>query len=64
MSLLGTVFYLIRGASLYADVPLSFFFLAALLLLALYDAGQRSSPGLLVLAGLAAALAAWTGTKE
>ena len=60
LSLLGTVFYLMRGASLYADVPLSFFFLAAVLLLALYDAGERSSPGLLVLAGLAAALAAWT----
>ena len=27
---------------------------------ALYDAGQRPSPGLLVLAGLSAALAAWT----
>jgi len=60
LSLLGTVFYLSRGASLYADVPLSCFFLAALLLLAFYDAGRRSSPGLLVLAGLSAALAAWT----
>ncbi len=60
LSLLGTVLYLVRGASLYADVPLSFFILAALVLLALYDAGQRPSPGLLVLAGLSAALAAWT----
>ena len=52
--------YLVRGASLYADVPLSFFILATLLLLALYDAGDRPSPGLLILAGLTAALAAWT----
>jgi hypothetical protein len=60
LSLLGTVFYLVRGASMYADVPLSFYFLAAILLLALYDAGRHSAPGLLVLAGLAAGLAAWT----
>ncbi len=60
LSLLGTVRYLSHGAALYADVPLSFFLLATLLLLALHDAGERPAPGLLVLAGLAAALAAWT----
>ena len=43
LSLLGTVFYLQRGASLYADVPLGVFFLAALLSAVLYDAGGGSS---------------------
>jgi hypothetical protein len=60
LALLGSVAFLQHGASLYADVPLSFFFLAALLLLAIHDSEGNSSPRLLVLAGLAAASAAWT----
>jgi hypothetical protein len=60
LALLGSVAFLQHGASLYADVPLSFFFLAALLLLAIHDAEQKSSSRLLLLAGLAAASAAWT----
>jgi hypothetical protein len=60
LALLGTDQYFLRGASQYSDVPLSFYYLATLLLLALYDADERKPPGLLFLAGLAAALTAWT----
>ena len=49
-----------RGALQYADVPLSFFFLSAVVLLAHYDASPRPGRGMLVLSGLLAALAAWT----
>jgi hypothetical protein len=57
--LLGTPFFIRHAASQYADVPLSFFILAALVLFSLYDRGNASS-GLLVLAGLSAGFAAWT----
>ncbi|MGO8752498.1 MAG: glycosyltransferase family 39 protein [Thermoguttaceae bacterium] len=58
--LLGTVSFLQRGAWQYADVPLAFFVLAAVLLLTLYDATDRRRRALLFLSGLAAGLAAWT----
>jgi hypothetical protein len=58
--LLGTVAFLARGASQYADVPLAMFFLAGVLLPVLYDASDRPWPGLLLLAGTCAGLAAWT----
>ena len=44
----------------YADVPLAFFIVATVLLLALDDVAERSSRGLLLTAGLCAGLAAWT----
>jgi len=52
----------LHGASQYADTPLGFYFLLSLLLVALHDAAPppRRASGLLVLAGLAAGLAAWT----
>jgi hypothetical protein len=58
--LLGTPFFVIdQGPAQIADVPLAYFFVTALALLALYE--QRpQSPGLAVLAGTSAALAAWT----
>ncbi len=63
--LLATPSFIELGTSQYADVPLSFYFLAAIVLLCLHDARSRSdaapkSVGLLPLAGLAASFAAWT----
>jgi len=65
LALLATPFFVETGTSQYADVPLSFFYLATISLLCLYhqssDAGSAArSKGLIVLAGLAAGLAAWT----
>ena len=47
------------GTYQYADTPLGFFLLAALVLLCLYDAAPESR-GLMVLAGMMAGFAAWT----
>lgn len=60
MALAANVGYLKLGTAMLADVPLSFFILATLLLLAVHDTTGRPAPGLLGLAGLTAALAAWT----
>lgn len=64
LALSSTPFFIEQGTSQYADVPLSFFILATLVLLHL---GCRQSPdaprnpsGQLLLAGLAAGFAAWT----
>jgi hypothetical protein len=58
--LLGTEAFISLSAWQYADVPLAFFIVATVLLLALDDVAERSSRGLLLAAGLCAALAAWT----
>src|SRR5579864_2630448 len=58
LTLLATPSFITVGTSQYADIPLSFFVLATIVLLRLYDA--RHSPGFLALAGLAAGFAAWT----
>ena len=59
--LLGFTFFIAHGSSQYADVPLMFFYTAAVVLFAL--AGEAGSEGgrggWLVLAGLAAGMAAW-----
>jgi hypothetical protein len=64
LALLTTPFFIELGTSQYADVPLSFFLLAAVALLCLHDhsgdATAPDQPGLLVLAGLGAGFAAWT----
>ena len=65
LTLSATPFFIETGTSQYADVPLSFFYLAAISLLCLNDHERRqtssSNPkGPLALAGLAAGLAAWT----
>src|SRR5579864_1024716 len=64
-TLASTPFFIEQGASQYADLPLSFFFLAAIAFLYLYQ--QRSAPtsdgtpiGFLMFAGIAAGFAAWT----
>jgi hypothetical protein len=60
MVLLGTAFFVEHGGAQYADVPLSFFILATMVLLTCHDRFTPGGSGLLVLAGLAAGLAAWT----
>jgi dolichyl-phosphate-mannose-protein mannosyltransferase len=65
IALLATPSFIEQGAWQYADVPLSFFYLATIVLLCLHDERTQdaSSPppaGLLALAGVAAGFAAWT----
>lgn len=57
--LLGTPFLIFQGASQYADVPLGFFFVATAVLLFLH-VESPSKNNFLILAGMAAASAAWT----
>jgi hypothetical protein len=65
VALLSTPFFIEQGSAQYADVPLSFFYLATVVLLCLRDGDKdlASAPGragTLVLAGFAAGFAAWT----
>ena len=64
LALLTTPFFIEQGTSQYADVPLSFFILAAVSLLCLHDAfaetGSDGAKRLLILAGVNAGFAAWT----
>jgi hypothetical protein len=65
IALASTPFFIEQGAAQYADIPLSFFFLAAIALLHLYQQRSAQIPdgsptGLFVLAGAAAGFAAWT----
>jgi 4-amino-4-deoxy-L-arabinose transferase-like glycosyltransferase len=57
--LLGTPFLIVHGANQYADVPLSFFFVATVSLLFLH-AESSSQMHFLILAGMTAAFSAWT----
>jgi hypothetical protein len=56
--LLGTSSFVAFGTSQYADVPLSFFVLATVVLLCLHDRGPDAR--LMALAGTCAGFAAWT----
>jgi hypothetical protein len=58
--LLGASAFVRHGASQYADVYIGFFFLASLVLASLAFEGEKEYRGLTILAGTAAALAAWT----
>jgi hypothetical protein len=58
--LLGTKFFILHGATQYADVPFGFFLLATLVLLALPEIWPDDRPCLLALAGATAGLSAWT----
>ena len=59
--LLGNAYLLRHASSQYADVPLMFYFAAAIALLVLHDeVAHEEGSGALALAGLAAGLAAWT----
>ncbi|MDP6627544.1 MAG: glycosyltransferase family 39 protein [Methanopyri archaeon] len=57
---LGSPGFISHGASQYADVPLGFFFLTTIVLLALHDTSEDPDIRYLVLAGAFAALASWT----
>jgi dolichyl-phosphate-mannose-protein mannosyltransferase len=62
LTLLSTPFFIEQGTAQYADVPLSFFILATIVLLCLYEknAGTTRLRGLLILAGISCGFAAWT----
>ncbi|MGA7194260.1 MAG: hypothetical protein WBW94_11580 [Anaerolineales bacterium] len=56
--LLGSSLIGNEGASQRADLPLAYFFLSTIILIYLYASSKK--PGLLILAGFTAGLAAWT----
>lgn len=58
--LLSTPFFVFHGISQYGDVPVGFFFLSTLVLLALHDQHGERSSAFALLAGLTAGFAAWT----
>jgi hypothetical protein len=58
--LLGTPFFLIHGASQYADIPLAFYILSGIVLLSISDHRPSNSYGGPVLAGLLIGFSAWT----
>lgn len=58
--LLSTKLFILHGTSQYADVPFAFFLLATFSLLALAQVWPDERPRLVLLAGAAAGLAAWT----
>ncbi len=60
IALLGASEFVRHAASQYADVYIGFFFLAAVVLASLAFEGAKERRGLTILAGTAAALAAWT----
>jgi 4-amino-4-deoxy-L-arabinose transferase-like glycosyltransferase len=60
MVLLATPFFIRHATSLYADVPLAFFFLATVVCLALDDRAGGTTSRFAALAGLSAGLAMWT----
>jgi len=58
--LLGTPFLVTHGASQYADVPVAYYYLAALVLWSHATCSPNGRPGCFFLAGLSAGLSAWT----
>ena len=58
--LLGTPFFVLHGASQYADVPVGFFFLSSVVLLAVHQRFAERTHRFAALAGLSAGMAAWT----
>jgi hypothetical protein len=58
--LMGSPYFLDMGAYQFADIPLAFFFLATLIIFFYHDRFSERHDYPLMLAGLAAALAAWT----
>ncbi|MFH1080895.1 MAG: hypothetical protein V1766_11685 [Pseudomonadota bacterium] len=58
--LMGSPYFLDMGAYQFADIPIAFFFLATLVVFFLHDLFSGRHDYSLMLAGLTAALAAWT----
>jgi hypothetical protein len=59
---LATPFFIEQGTAQYADVPLSFFILATIVLLCMYENNSRGGRrgGLAIMAGISCGFAAWT----
>jgi hypothetical protein len=60
MILIGTPFFILMGISQFADVPFAFFMLATIVLLFAARRLESGGSGLLIAAGISAALCAWT----
>jgi 4-amino-4-deoxy-L-arabinose transferase-like glycosyltransferase len=60
MILMGTPFFIVMGASQFADIPFAFFVLATFVLLFLPERLPENPVGPMILAGIAAGLSAWT----
>jgi hypothetical protein len=60
LMLLSTPFFVLHGASQYADVPVGFFFLSSVALLAVHQRYAERTHRFAALAGLSAGMAAWT----
>ena len=62
LTLLATPFFIEQGTAQYADVPLSFFIVATVVLLCLCEnhSGIGPAGGLAILAGISSGFAAWT----
>ncbi|OQY04843.1 MAG: hypothetical protein B6I22_08605 [Desulfobacteraceae bacterium 4572_123] len=60
MVLLGTPFFIYNGSSLVADVPVSFYILATVVLYCLIDERPDEKPRLIFICGAMAGFAAWT----
>ncbi len=60
MVLLGTPFFIYSGSSLIADVPVGFYILATVVLYCLIGERSEKKPGLILVCGAMAGLAAWT----
>jgi hypothetical protein len=58
--LMGSPFFIVLGAAQFADIPLAFFFLLTFVFIFFHDRFTENDRGLLILAGLAAGLSAWT----
>lgn len=58
--LMGSPFFVLLGASQMADIPFSFFFLATLVAFFLHDRFYADYHPVLIMAGMAAGLSAWT----
>jgi hypothetical protein len=60
MLLIATPFYILMGISQFADVPFSFFILTTIVMLSLPELNNDKNFRPLIVAGISAALAAWT----
>lgn len=60
LSLLAIPLFLQEGASQYADVPVGYYFLSAMVLYCCHEAYGNRSKGFLILTGLTSGFSAWT----
>ena len=58
--LMGSPFFIVLGASQFADIPLACFFLLTFVFIFFHDRFSENERGLLIMAGLAAGLSSWT----